>query len=64
MINGQVIPNAKKVINQCNGLNKPTMDLRAFSMAQSDLRQALNGFENHLKLRNFLVGHSLTLADV
>lgn len=64
MVNGQVVPNAKRVIAQCNGLNKPSMDLRAFSMAQSDLRQALQGFESHLRLRNFLVGHSLTLADV
>ena len=64
LINGQVVPCAKKVIAQCNGANKPSMDLRAFSIAQSELRQALSGFESHLKLRNFLVGHSLTLADV
>lgn len=27
-INSQVVPASKKVIAQCNGLNKPSMDLR------------------------------------
>lgn len=27
-INAQVMPAARKVIAQCNGLNKPSMDLR------------------------------------
>jgi glutathione S-transferase len=40
------------------------MDLKAFSIAQSELKQSLQAFEQHLRLRNFLVGHSLTLADV
>ena len=40
------------------------MDIRQFSMAQWELRSALACFEQHLKLRNFLVGHQLTLADV
>jgi len=64
LINSTVLPSAKRVIAQCNGLNKPQMDLKMFSMASADLKQALSGFEAHLKLRNFLVGHSLTLADV
>lgn len=63
-INSQVMPAARKVIAQCNGLNKPVMDLRQFSMAQTELRNSLASIESHLKLRNFLVGHSLSLADV
>lgn len=63
-INSNVVPAARKVIAQCNGLNKPSMDLRQFSMASTDLKNALASIEAHLKLRNFLVGHSLSLADV
>jgi len=33
-------------------------------MAQTDLRNSLTSIEAHLRLRNFLVGHSLSLADV
>jgi len=40
------------------------MDMRSFSIAQTDLRSSLTSIEAHLRLRNFLVGHSLTLADV
>jgi len=39
------------------------MDQRAFSITQGELRTSLACIEAHLKLRNFLVGHSLTLAD-
>ena len=40
------------------------MDLKAFSIAQAELRSSLTSIESHLRLRNFLVGHSLSLADV
>lgn len=63
-VNATVSPFARRVIAQCNGLNKSTMDLKSFSMASADLRSSLASIEAHLKLRNFLVGHSLSLADV
>ena len=62
-INASVAPFAKRLIGQCNGV-KSTMDLKAFSMAGADLRSSLTSIESHLRLRNFLVGHSLSLADV
>jgi elongation factor 1-gamma len=40
------------------------MDLKNFSIALTELKNALANLENHLKLRFYLVGHSLTLADV
>jgi glutathione S-transferase len=40
------------------------MDVKNFSIALTELKNALNNLENHLKLRFYLVGHSLTLADV
>ena len=40
------------------------MDMRAYSIATGELKVALAQMEQHLKLRNFLVGHSITLADV
>lgn len=62
-INSTVVPAAQRVISQCNGLSKEKMDQRGFSIALGELKSALANIENHLKLRNFLVGHSLTLAD-
>jgi glutathionyl-hydroquinone reductase len=38
--------------------------MRAFSIALNKFKKTLAPFEKHLKLRNFLVGYSLTLADV
>lgn len=40
------------------------MDVKMFSIALTELKNALSNIENHLKLRFYLVGHSLTLADV
>lgn len=40
------------------------MDIKNFSIALTELKNALVNLENHLKLRFYLVGHSLTLADV
>ena len=39
-------------------------DVRAFSVELGAFRDSLASIEEHFKLRNFLVGHSLTLADV
>jgi len=38
--------------------------MRAYSIALNQFKKALMPIEKHLKLRNFLVGYSLTLADV
>jgi elongation factor 1-gamma len=38
--------------------------MRSFSIGLNQFKKNLAPFEKHLKLRNFLVGHSLTLADV
>ena len=38
--------------------------MRTFSITVNQFKQRLAPFEKHLKLRNFLVGYSLTLADV
>lgn len=38
--------------------------MRAYSIALNQFKKALTPIEKHLKLRNFLVGYSLTLADV
>jgi glutathione S-transferase len=62
-INNSILPAATRIIDQCTGTAKVNMDQRAFSIAQGELRTALASIEAHLKLRNFLVGHSLTLAD-
>ena len=38
--------------------------MKQFSIAVNNLKKSLAPIESHLKLRNFLVGYSLTLADV
>jgi glutathione S-transferase len=39
-------------------------DIKAYSILLNQFKRAILPFEKHLKLRNFLVGYSLTLADV
>ena len=39
-------------------------DIRAFSQQLGAFRESLASLEQHFLLRNYLVGHSLTLADV
>ena len=63
-INSTVVPAAQRVLAQCDGTAKVQMDLKNFSIALTELKNALANLENHLKLRFYLVGHSLTLADV
>lgn len=63
-INSTVVPAAQRVIAQCDGTAKVQMDVKNFSIALTELKNALANLENHLKLRFYLVGHSLTLADV
>ena len=63
-INSEVVPAVERLVAQCNGTAKTQMDMRAYSIATGELKVALAQMEQHLKLRNFLVGHSITLADV
>jgi elongation factor 1-gamma len=63
-INSTVVPAAQRVISQCDGTAKVQMDVKNFSIALTELKNALANLESHLKLRFYLVGHSLTLADV
>lgn len=63
-INSTVVPTAQRVISQCDGTAKVQMDVKNFSITLTELKNALANLENHLKLRFYLVGHSLTLADV
>ncbi len=62
-INGSVIPAAQRVISQCNGTCKDKMGTRAFSIAEAELVKMLATIDSHVRLRNFFVGYSLTLAD-
>mmetsp|Transcript_34466 Transcript_34466/g.46448 ORF Transcript_34466/g.46448 Transcript_34466/m.46448 type:complete len:81 (-) Transcript_34466:279-521(-) len=43
---------------------KVTADQKSFSIALNELKASLAPLNQHLQLRNFLVGHRLTLADV
>jgi glutathione S-transferase len=38
--------------------------MKGYSILLNSFKKSLTPFEKHLKLRNFLVGYSLTLADV
>lgn len=60
-INSNVIPTSTRVFNYV--LNKTPCDQKTYSIALNEFKQTLSVFEAHFKLRNFLVGHSLTLAD-
>lgn len=45
-------------------MGKEGSDPKSFNIGLANLKKNLEVFEKHLKLRNFLVGYSLTLADV
>ena len=49
------------MFNQLAG--KVQCDRAAFSVAVNELKQTLAPLDTHLALRNFLVGHSMTIAD-
>jgi glutathione S-transferase len=40
------------------------VDIKEFGATLIMFKSTLDVFEKHLRLRNFLVGHSMTLADV
>lgn len=60
-INSSVGPAALRVVNQATG--KMPSDQKLFSISLNELKGSLTNIEQHLRLRNFLVGHQLTLAD-
>ena len=60
-IQSVVVPAATIVLNQIAG--KVPSDQRTFSVSLNELKQTLGSINEHLTLRNFLVGHQMTLAD-
>ena len=60
-INSTVGPAAHRVVNQV--LGKLPSDQKLYSISVNELKTTLTNIEQHLRLRNFLVGHQLTLAD-
>lgn len=55
------MPAATRVLDQVAG--KVQSDQRTFSMSLNEFKQTLVSINEHLALRNFLVGHQMTLAD-
>ena len=55
-------PFALQLAQQVTGFAES--EIRQFSKSLSAFKQNLALFEKHLKLRNYLVGYQLTLADV
>ena len=56
-----VVPAATRVFDMIAG--KIQCDRISFSMSLGDLKKSLTALDAHLALRNFLVGHSMTIAD-
>lgn len=56
-----MVPVASRVLDMISG--KVACDRMTFSQTQNQLKTALAPINEHLLLRNFLVGHSLTIAD-
>ena len=55
------MPAATRVLSMVDG--KTQCDRISFSMSLTELKQSLATLDSHLALRNFLVGHSMTIAD-
>lgn len=60
-IQSNVVPAATRVLDQIAG--KVQSDQRTFSISLNEFKQTLVSINEHLNLRNFLVGHQMTLAD-
>lgn len=56
-----MVPAASRVFSMVAG--KMQCDRMTFSQSLNALKQSLACLNEHLNLRNFLVGHSLTIAD-
>lgn len=60
-IQANIAPVTSRIIAMVDGKEK--CDRMTFSKTLNELKQALTPINEHLALRNFLVGHSLTIAD-
>ena len=60
-IQSVVVPAATRVLDQVAG--RVQSDVRTFSVSLNEFKQTLSSINDHLALRNFLVGHQMTLAD-
>ena len=56
-----VVPAAIRVFDMVSG--KVQCDRISFSQTLTELKKSLSALDAHLALRNFLVGHSMTIAD-
>lgn len=61
-VNSTIAPLSNVLQSQVFGFEET--DQRTFGVTLNSLKKSLQVFEKQLKLRNFLVGYSLTLADV
>lgn len=55
-------PHAHNLVQQVCGFQES--EITQFSMQLTAFKNSLKTFDEHLKLRNYLVGYSMTLADV
>ena len=55
------MPAATRVLDQVAG--KTVSDPRTFAVSLNELKQSLAPVNEHLALRNFLVGYQMTIAD-
>ena len=58
----KVVPILNSLVKQVNG--EIESDVKSFSLQLKAFKTEIAIFEKYFKLRNFLVGYSLTLADV
>ena len=62
IISLNVVHQSESLMKQIRG--EQESDIRAFSQQLGAFRDSLASFDKHFLLRNYLVGYSLTLADV
>ena len=62
IITSKIVPILDSLVKQVNG--ELESDVKSFSLQLKAFKTELAIFEKHFKLRNFLVGYSLSLADV
>lgn len=61
-INTHVVPATHTVFGMI--CSQTAVSKETWNKALNELKGSLSSLETHLRLRNFVVGHSLTLADV
>jgi glutathione S-transferase len=60
-VNQTVLPSAKRVLDMV--LGETMADQKSFSISLNEFKGTLTSLDEHLALRNFLVGYQMTLAD-